>query len=651
MEIEILKPRHSLAHVLAQAVQQTIDPHVALGTWPAVENGFYYDMLLSDWVEFGEDNLKELTKTMQWIVKNNQSFVLYTAKWKDEALHILSLLEWSSDSLIDKLKHVVGKDDNTNLWSSRFKKELVEKFAAAWEANYTFYFNTIPLAASEKLLAHARPEYKEIYQALTTYIVSQWWIDASQFITFSDLCEWPHVESTKEIDPGSFVLDKVAWAYWQAKEENPVMTRIYGLAFESKDALKAHIELIEEAKKRDHRVIWQRMQLFAFDDEVGQGLPLWLPNWAIMVEEIEKLAKEKEEEYGYQRVRSPHIGKDKLYLRSGHLPYYEEDMFPPMDMDGEKYYLKAMNCPHHHKIFGATPKSYRDLPARYAEYGHCYRYEDSGSLFGLMRVRSLCMNDAHIYCSEDQFEDEFMKVIDMYIFYFKLFGIEKFKMRLSKHGKEGLGKKYLDNEPLWIKSEEQVRKVLERSGVPFFEAENEAAFYGPKIDVQIRSAIGREFTLATNQLDFGVPERFNLTYTDKDWQEKTPLCIHRAPLSTHERFIGFLIEHYAGMFPLWLAPQQLVIVPVADFANEYAAKLKEQAHAQWLRVKIDDSSDSFSKKIRNAELDKIPYILIVWEKEVAENTVSVRVNKTKEQLTMDATQFIAEKVQEYKDRK
>ncbi len=658
MELEILKPRHSLAHILAQAVQQTIDPYVALWTWPAVENGFYYDMLFSPWVEFGEENLKDLTKTMQWLVKQNQSYILYTAADKAEALHILTLLEAGSysiaESLIDKAKNLIWEKEN--IWSSRFKKELVEKFDSAaqtqWqEAKYTFYFNTISATAAEKILSHVRPAYKEIYQWVTSYVVEKWWIPADQFITFADLCEWPHVESTKEIPDGSFVLDKVAWAYRQAKEDNPQMTRIYGLAFASKEDLKAHIELIEEAKKRDHRIIWQKMQLFAFDDEVGQWLPLWLPNWAIMVEEIEKLAKEKEEEYGYQRVRSPHIAKDKLYIRSWHLPYYEEDMFPPMEMDGEKYYLKAMNCPHHHKIFSATPKSYRDLPARYAEYGHCYRYEDSGSLFGLMRVRSLCMNDAHIYCTEDQFEEEFIKVIDMYLFYFKLFGIEKYSMRLSKHSKEWLGKKYVDNEALWIKTEEQVRRVLEKSGVPFFEAEDEAAFYWPKIDVQIRSAIGREFTLATNQLDFAVPERFNLKYIDKDWSEKTPLCIHRAPLSTHERFVGFLIEHYAGMFPLWLAPEQIRIIPVAEFANDYANKLLKNAQAWWLRAKIDSADDSFSKKIRNAELDRVPYILIVWEKEMTENTVSVRVWKTKEQMTVDSTLFISQKIEEYRNRR
>ena len=429
-----------------------------------------------------------------------------------------------------------------------------------------------------------------------------------------------------------------------------MMTRLYGLAFATKDELKTHQLMIEEAKKRDHRVIGKQMEIFAFDDEVGQGLPLWLPNGTIMVEELETLAKQKEYEHGYLRVRSPHITKESLYLKSGHLPYYAEDMFPPMEMDGEKYYLKPMNCPHHHKIFDATPKSYRDLPARYAEYGHCYRYEDSGSLMGLMRVRSLCMNDAHIYCTEDQFEAEFMKVIELYLFYFKLFGIEKYQMRLSKHSKEGLGKKYVDQPELWIKTENQVRDVMIKAGVPFVEAENEAAFYGPKIDVQIRSAIGREFTLATNQLDFAVPARFSLTYIDKDGEKKTPLCIHRAPLSTHERFIGFLIEHYAGAFPLWLAPQQIVIIPVADVFEEYAQSIATACFPHHLRAHVDTSSDSFSKKIRNAELKKIPYIVIVGEKEVADKTVSVRVFKTKAQLVMNADEFIAERVKEYAER-
>lgn len=369
------------------------------------------------------------------------------------------------------------------------------------------------------------------------------------------------------------------------------------------------------------------------------------------MEELERLAKETETRYEYQRVRTPHISKGKLYEKSGHLPYYADDMFPPMELDNEKYYLKPMNCPHHHKIYAALPKSYRDLPVRLAEYGHCYRYEDSGALFGLMRVRSLCMNDAHIYCTPDQFESEFIKVIEMYQYYFDLFGIQKYKMRLSKHSKDGLGKKYVDNEQLWIQTEEQVRSALLKTDVPFVEAEDEAAFYGPKIDVQIRSAIGREFTLATNQLDFAVPSKFNLTYVDTDGTEKTPLCIHRAPLSTHERFIGFLIEHFAGAFPLRLAPRQVQIVPVAEKFLSYAKQIKQQAQEKGLRVYVDDSDDSFSKKIRTAELMKVPYTLIVGEKEVLDNTVSIRVYKTKEQYILSTDEFIHKAHQEYIQRK
>lgn len=654
MELDILKPRHSLAHILAQAVQQTIDPRVALGTWPAVEDGFYYDMLFSGDIAVSPDSMKEITKTMQGIVKQGQEFTLYTAADQAEALQIIALMGGHTDAQSDA--------NNANS-PTRFKRELIEKFALAGSANnitpvYTFYLNTIPTAAAERLLTNVQPAYKETYTAITAYFHNHTSASADastpsladRFVTFLDLCEGPHVASTKEIADGSFVLERIAGAYRQANENNPQLTRLYGLAFESKDALKAHQAMMEEAKKRDHRVLGAQLKLFAFDDEIGPGLPLWLPNWAIIVEELEALAKQKENEHGYSRVRSPHITKESLYIKSGHIPYYAEDMFPPMDLDGEKYYLKPMNCPHHHKIFDAFPKSYRDLPARYAEYWHCYRYEDSGSLMGLMRVRSLCMNDAHIYCTPEQFADEFLKVIELYVYYFKLFGIEKYQMRLSKHSKEGLGKKYVDQPELWIQTETQVREVMIKSGVPFVEADNEAAFYGPKIDVQIRSAIGREFTLATNQLDFAVPARFNLTYTDKDGSAKTPLCIHRAPLSTHERFIGFLIEHYAGAFPLWLAPQQVMIIPVADAFLDYAQSLKEQCKEASLRAHIDESSDSFSKKIRNAEIDKVPYIVIVGEKEVTDKTVSVRVYKTKEQLTIPAAQFIEERVTEYKNR-
>ncbi|MEY2902753.1 MAG: hypothetical protein RLY89_1859, partial [Bacteroidota bacterium] len=339
---------------------------------------------------------------------------------------------------------------------------------------------------------------------------------------------------------------------------------------------------------------------------------------------LEKLAKETESDGGYKRVVTPHIAKENLYITSGHLPYYADSMFPPMDMDGEKYYLKAMNCPHHHKIFDAEPKSYRDMPYRIAEYGTCYRYEQSGELFGLMRVRCLHMNDAHIYCSKEQFMQEFKAVNDMYLKYFKIFGIEKYVMRLSLHDPEKLGQKYVNEPELWLQTEELVRNVLIETGVPFVEVKGEGAFYGPKIDVQIWSAIGREFTLATNQVDFAQPRSFNLSFTNKENEAEIPLIIHRAPLGTHERFIGFLLEHYAGKFPVWLAPLQVKILPISDKFMDYAKSVETRLRKAGVRVELDDRNEKIGKKIRDTELMRVPYMLVIGEKEVAENQLSVR---------------------------
>jgi len=613
MEEAILKPRHSLSHVLAQAVQRSVDPHAKLGIGPAIDTGFYYDFIFSAWAEFGDEQLKELNKVMTKIIKENQPFHRIELDYK-QAKEIITML------------------------GEEFKIELLDEFKKEWETVFSYYINTIPVAAKDNLLKGSKPDYIKKYEKITDYLKPFKLGDI--FVTFIDMCEWPHVENTKEINPDAFKLDKIAGAYRRGSEKNPMMTRIYGLAFESKDALKTYVEMMEEAKKRDHRILGKQMHIYTFDDEVGPGLPLWLPNGTIIADEIENLAKETEARYGYKRVRSPHIAKKELYLRSGHLPYYAESMFPPMEMDGEVYYLKAMNCPHHHKIYGAEPKSYRDLPIRLAEYGHCYRYEDSGSLFWLMRVRSMAMNDAHIYCTEEQFEEEFMKVVEMYQYYFDLFGVSKFQMRFSTHSKEGLGKKYVDNEKLWIKTEKRVRDIMVKNKVPFVEVENEAAFYGPKIDVQIRSAIGREFSLATNQVDFAVPERFNLTYKDKDGTDKTPICIHRAPLGTHERFIGFLLEHFAGIFPLRLAPIQIQLVPVAEKFVAYANKVATDMKGKWLRASVDDKDDSFSKKIRNAEIEKIPYIVIVGEKEESTKTLSIREYKTKKQYETGISEFV-----------
>jgi threonyl-tRNA synthetase len=359
---------------------------------------------------------------------------------------------------------------------------------------------------------------------------------------FTDLCRGPHIPSTGFIK--AIKLTSIAGAYWKGDEKNKQLTRIYGVTFPTTKELEDHVNMLEEAKKRDHRKLGKEMSIYTMNDDVGSGLILWMPNGTTIIEELEKLAKETEEEAGYKRVVTPHIAKENLYLTSGHLPYYADGMFPPMELDGEKYYLKAMNCPHHHKIFDAEPKSYRDLPYRIAEYGTCYRYEQSGELFGLMRVRCLHMNDAHIYCSKEQFAAEFKAVNDMYLKYFKIFGIDKYVMRLSLHDPEKLGQKYVNEPELWLETEDMVRKVMIEANIPFVEVKGEGAFYGPKIDVQIWSAIGREFTLATNQVDFAQGRRFKLSFTNEANEKDVPLIIHRAPLGTHERFIRALCRKF-----------------------------------------------------------------------------------------------------------
>ena len=466
---------------------------------------------------------------------------------------------------------------------------------------------------------------------------------------FTDLCRGPHIPNTGAIK--AIKLTNIAGAYWKGNEKNKMLTRLYGVTFPSQKELDAYLLMLEEAKKRDHRKLGKELGIFTMDDDVGQGLPLWLPNGTIIIEELEKLAKQTEEAAGYKRVVTPHIAKESMYLTSGHLPYYADSMFPPMELDGTKYYLKAMNCPHHHKIFDAEPKRYKDLPYRIAEYGTCYRYEQSGELFGLMRVRCLHMNDAHIYCNKEQFAAEFRAVNDMYTKYFKIFGIDKYVMRLSLHDPAKLGAKYVNEPELWKETEAMVRKVLIESEIPYIEVQDEAAFYGPKIDVQIWSAIGREFTLATNQVDFNSGNKFKLSYINQNNQPDVPLIIHRAPLGTHERFIGFLLEHYAGKFPVWLAPLQVKILPISDKFMEFAELVKQQLKAAGVRVEIDDRSEKIGKKIRDTELQRVPYMLVVGEKETLENKLSVR-RQGKGDLGMQDTQvFIDAIIQEIHERK
>ncbi|MCA9159944.1 MAG: threonine--tRNA ligase, partial [Planctomycetales bacterium] len=435
----LYKIRHSAAHVMAEAVLE-IYPEAKVAIGPPIENGFYYDFDLGKDENgklrtFTPEDLQAIEKRMRQIIGGKFPFE-YREVSVEEVRQLFADQPYKLD-LIDGLEK--GEVDE-------YGNEVEEK------------------------------------PVISTY----------KHDTFEDLCRGPHVEHTGQIPPDGFKLMSVAGAYWRGDEHNPMLQRIYGTAWRNKKELKAHLEMLEEAKKRDHRKVGRDLEIFIFDEEVGPGLPLWLPNGTVVIEELEKLAHEMESEAGYTHVRTPHLTKEDLFLRSGHLPYYAESMYPPMELEGIRYYVKPMNCPMHHKIYGSKLRSYRDLPVRLAEYGTCYRYEKSGELFGLMRVRSMQMNDAHIYCSEEQFEQEFMGVIELYRRYFELFNVEKYVMRLSTHHAKGLGKKYVDNERLWLKTEEMVRRAMVNGGVPFVEVPDEAAFYGPKIDVQIWSAIGRE---------------------------------------------------------------------------------------------------------------------------------------------------------------
>ena len=465
---------------------------------------------------------------------------------------------------------------------------------------------------------------------------------------FTDLCRGPHIPNTAAIK--AIKITNIAGAFWKGDEKNKMLTRVYGITFPNQKELDDYLLLLEEAKKRDHRKLGKELGIYTMDDDVGPGLPLWMPNGTIIIEQLEGLAKETEEAAGYKRVVTPHIAKESMYIKSGHLPYYEDSMFPPMELDGTKYYLKAMNCPHHHKIFDAEPKSYKDMPLRLAEYGTCYRYEQSGELFGLMRVRCLHMNDAHIYCTKEQFAQEFRAVNEMYLKYFKIFGIEKYVMRLSLHDPKKLGQKYINEPELWLETEAMVRAVLIETGTPFVEVQDEGAFYGPKIDVQIWSIIGREFTLATNQVDFAQGKRFNLNFTNKDNEPETPLIIHRAPLGTHERFIGFLLEHYAGKFPVWLAPMQVKILPISDKFMPYAETVLAELKKAGVRVAIDDRNEKIGKKIRDTEIMKVPYMLVIGEKEVAENKLSVRRQGKGDLGMLDKSAFLTQVVDEIAQR-
>jgi threonyl-tRNA synthetase len=571
---DIERLRHSASHVLATAILK-LWPEAQFAAGPPVENGFYYDLDLPH--RISPEDFEKIEAEMKKEIKANHPFEKMEVS-RDEALEL------------GKKGRLAALSDRNQ--PSKFKIDIIEG-----------------IPPGERISLYRNGD-------------------------FIDLCAGPHVMRTGNI--GAFRLTSVASAYYKGDEKNPQLQRVYGTAFKTKKELEEYFAMLEEAKKRDHRKLGKELEIYVIDEDVGPGLPLWLPRGAAIIEELEKLAKETEFAAGYQRVRTVNIARESLYRKSGHIPYYAESMFPPMELKEhseqdsvtQRYYLKAMNCPHHHKLFAAVPRSYRDLPLRLAEYGFCHRYEQSGELFGLMRVRSMQMNDAHLYMTPEQFEAEFNAVNEMYLNYFKLFGLEKYLMRFSTHDPTKLGKKFVNEPELWKKTEDMTRNVLKNSGINYVEVPNEAAFYGPKIDVQVWSVIGREFSIATNQVDFAQPRSFDLRYKDKDNTEKIPICIHRAPLGTHERFIGFLIEHYAGNFPLWLSPEQVRILTIGDDAKliDYATSILNELRAKYVRAEIDKSTDQINGKIQRAEQMKIHTMFVIGKRDMEAGAVSVRVH-------------------------
>lgn len=593
MDPEIYRVRHSLAHVLAQAVL-AVRPTAKLGFGPPIKTGFYYDFMLDEPLK--EADLKGIAKRMKKIIKQGQPFE-------------------RSDGDAEAARQKLAELDQS------FKVEQVNDLENRGEKDFSFYANG----------------------------------------PFIDLCEGPHVESTKDLPLDCWKLDSLAGAYWKGSENNPMMQRVYGLAFETKDALERFIEMRKLQAERDHRKLGKEMELFTISSWVGKGLPLWLPGGAAIREELEKLAREEEFKAGYHRIVTPQLAKDKLYERSGHLAHYEDSMYPPMvesdddesneeeGVEGTRYFLRPMNCPHHHLVYESAKRSYRDLPLRLAEFGNCYRFEKSGDLSGLVRVRGMTQNDAHIYCTEEQVRDEIASLLDLHSYYYELFGLEKIWVRLSLGDPDDTAKYVVDPEQ-WARAEQLLRDVLTEKGVEFKEVSGEAAFYGPKIDFQATNAIDREETLSTIQVDFTSPKKFELEYTGADNEPHRPIIIHRAPLGTHERFASFLIEHYGGAFPTWLAPVQVRLVPIGEGVFDYAKEVEAALRARFIRTEVDWSSDSFNKKVRKAAMSKAPNFLILGGREAEDRAVAHRRYGTRKQDVLALDDFVALMVKEIGER-
>ncbi|MCC5887181.1 MAG: threonine--tRNA ligase [Gammaproteobacteria bacterium] len=585
---ELYRQRHSLAHVLAQAVLE-MRPGSTLGFGPPIRDGFYYDFILSE--PLTDEDFPELERRMKKILKKGQRFDREDLPY---------------DAAMARLEEM----------GEPYKREYAEELFAKHDLKELTFFRNGP---------------------------------------FLDMCEGPHVHTTKDIPRDAFKLRSVAGAYWRGDSDNVMMTRIYAWAFRSAEELQAHVAAYEDALARDHKKLGRELDLYHIDNVIGRGLPLWLPHGTVVRDEIEKLAKELEFRYDYQRVSTPELAKVELYWQSGHLPYYEDAMFPVMEVEDrsegaegeerikERYVLRPMNCPHHHRVYAARPRSYRDLPLRLAEYGNVHRWEDSGGVSGLVRVRGMCMNDAHIYCTEDQIKDEFKSVLQMYREAYALLGIEDYSIRLSRWDPEDpKGKeKYIDDPKSWAYAEKILQELLEELEIPYTDGPGEAAFYGPKLDFQFRTVTGREETVSTAQLDFAQPKRLGLEYKGSDGAMHMPWVIHRAPFSTHERMVAFLIEHFGGAFPTWLAPVQVQVITVADRFGDYGREVVARLRRNMVRAELADEGETVSRKIREGTTQKIPNLLVVGEREVEERSVTLRRYGVQQQVSLSLDDFEA----------
>ena len=562
LESDLYRIRHSTAHVMAQVVTEMFEPgeaKVAIG--PPIAEGFYYDFDLPR--SLTPEDLESIEKRMREILAGNFEFK----------------------------REVLSADEARKLFADQpYKIELIDGLDAGGLDEY-----------GEPI--DEKPEISIYTQD-----------------TFTDLCRGPHVAKTEAINPDAIKLLKVAGAYWRGDENRPMLQRIYGTAWESADDLEQYLWRLEEAKKRDHRRVGKDLDLYSVNEAVGPGLILWHPKGGMVRKLAEDFCRDEHEKGGYDFVYSPHIGKASLWETSGHLDWYQEAMYSPLDIDGQQYYLKPMNCPFHVQIFNSRTRSYRDLPLRFAEWGTVYRYERSGVLHGLLRVRGFTQDDAHIFCRPDQMPEEIDRVLDFSLNILRAFGFENFQAYLSTRNPE----KAAGDPEDWDAPTEALRQSLEREGVPYIVDEGEAVFYGPKIDIKVKDALGREWQLSTIQFDFTLPERFDLAYVGEDGEEHRPYMIHRALLGSMERFMGVLIEHHAGAFPVWLAPVQAVLIPIADRHAEFAHKVAATMKEAGVRVEVDDRGERMNAKIRDAQMQKVPYMLVIGDREVDAGAVSVR---------------------------